>query len=755
MTDPFDFSKAKLPTPESHFGFSSKSKIPVPESPFLSTSRQGFLSDLGDQLFFDEHGVPLVEPIPKTLDKPPPYSYGTPGILYDPSSVPRSKSRSPTPSLGGIRGGKKWKRPKAKGELVRSSSDVIEQKLLELLGGDKEGLSDTELESLRERLSKSADDLTLGDSDMFGDGPGMLRKPTPEERKKIGKLLYMDELKDPKVPLPRLPQLPLEEKPKPGAFTGSAKSLLKLSKAFAKKQASEDAERPQSKSSDDVSAAGTPPSTALWGSAKRLTGSLPSVADKPPRMPLHVAAQVSTSAKAAHAFKKKAAKPRGPSSALDMVQLQALKMMQRQGLAPSSDEEGLLGSRDSSVERSKSSMKSALTGAKAFSRRPSPGSGGESRESSTERGKRAMMGAVGKASMLGKPRRGDPSSSRESSTERGKSVIGAVAKASSFVSATEVGKSVKDRAARGEASATPTTRKGTKKGFKGAATVAAVGKAGTEAAAAAPPPPETPTATADAKKDDKTGKIGKDGKPIKDAAKDMKGAAKGAADAKPGVKDAAAKAVAGKTPAEMPISKESLVGRAVKDAKDAPLAPASKDTKPSAKGSALKATSLATGAGKKVVDKKSTTGGKGAGKADESKDAARGFGGADRDDGMDGGAGGGDDEDPSKPPPEIKDKPFVPPKNINSVALRVLLLSAKSDWHGVDQALRYLEKSIVMGILEESKPLAGVADPTTGWSPLMYALKDNRIPMADRMLDLGADINHRNKVTSSYNFSKY
>jgi len=34
----------------------------------------------------------------------------------------------------------------------------------------------------------------------------------------------------------------------------------------------------------------------------------------------------------------------------------------------------------------------------------------------------------------------------------------------------------------------------------------------------------------------------------------------------------------------------------------------------------------------------------------------------------------------------------------------------------------------------------------TGWSPFMYAIKDNKVSMADRMLELGCDVNHKNKV---------
>ena len=37
-----------------------------------------------------------------------------------------------------------------------------------------------------------------------------------------------------------------------------------------------------------------------------------------------------------------------------------------------------------------------------------------------------------------------------------------------------------------------------------------------------------------------------------------------------------------------------------------------------------------------------------------------------------------------------------------------------------------------------------------GWTPLMYAVKDNRVPLADRMIELGCDVNARNKVSSNW-----
>ncbi|CAG7732424.1 unnamed protein product [Allacma fusca] len=712
MTDPFDFSKAKLPQADIHYGFSSKSKIPVPESPFLSSPRAGFLADLSDELFFDEHGVPIVEPIPKTLDKPPPYSYGTPGILYDPSSVPR-KSISPTLSIGGAK--KKWRKKKPPDALERTHSDLIEKKLQELLGGGGEELSDAELASLREKLSKSADDISGGDALFEEYLPGVTRLPTPEERRQIEKLIFTSELSDPKIPLPRLPQLPIEEKPKPGSFAGSAKSLLKASRAFAKAQ---------SLSSDNVSKT---PEERGAEILKRLSGSLPSMSKGQ--------SATATGKSAAAAFRARVAKPGQPlppstvkprTQGMDMVQIQAMKMLARQGIA-SSDEDGLAGSgksRDSSMDRSSTN----LMAAGAFKRR-----GAGSRDSSTEGGRGSLRGAVSKTSVFGGLKAGDQGSSRESSTERGRHVVGAVGKATSFVRSTERGKEISARASAeaSQASATGKGRKGTKKSLRAAAAVTSAAAASAGPKDAKAPEQDTKTGSVPETPSKAQGKA-KDAKATKDGtpAKDSKTAAAASKTTKAGQAPAAKDA---KTTA---TGKAGKPEDKAKDEKSSKTASKGLEKKSSVKGAS---TATSTSGGKKTDADKGGDEKSGKGLTDTPKTGKPGTGAS-------GTASGGGDEDPSKPPPEVIEKPPGPPKKINSVALRVLMLSSKSDWHGVDQALRYLEKAIVMDILSERKPLAGVADEKNGWSPLMYALKDNRIPMADRMLDLGCDVNHRNLV---------
>ncbi|XP_055387350.1 serine/threonine-protein phosphatase 6 regulatory ankyrin repeat subunit A isoform X6 [Condylostylus longicornis] len=69
----------------------------------------------------------------------------------------------------------------------------------------------------------------------------------------------------------------------------------------------------------------------------------------------------------------------------------------------------------------------------------------------------------------------------------------------------------------------------------------------------------------------------------------------------------------------------------------------------------------------------------------------------------------------------------------------------KGEWTPCDQTLKTLEK-YVMNVGEEGNktPLAGVIDPGTGMTPLMYAVKDNRSTLIDRMIELGSDVCARN-----------
>ncbi|XP_066600669.1 serine/threonine-protein phosphatase 6 regulatory ankyrin repeat subunit B isoform X2 [Prorops nasuta] len=78
-------------------------------------------------------------------------------------------------------------------------------------------------------------------------------------------------------------------------------------------------------------------------------------------------------------------------------------------------------------------------------------------------------------------------------------------------------------------------------------------------------------------------------------------------------------------------------------------------------------------------------------------------------------------------------------------AQRLLGLAARGEWSPVDQLLKSMEKTVQSagedGVVA---PLIGVADPATSMTPLMYAVKDNRTGLLDRMIELGADVGARN-----------
>ncbi|XP_024086080.1 serine/threonine-protein phosphatase 6 regulatory ankyrin repeat subunit B isoform X2 [Cimex lectularius] len=78
-------------------------------------------------------------------------------------------------------------------------------------------------------------------------------------------------------------------------------------------------------------------------------------------------------------------------------------------------------------------------------------------------------------------------------------------------------------------------------------------------------------------------------------------------------------------------------------------------------------------------------------------------------------------------------------------AQRILQLCQKGEWPPFDQVLKSLEKLVAAGGEEvNSVPLAGIADPTTGMTPLMYAVKENRTTYLDRLIELGCDVTARN-----------
>jgi len=117
-----------------------------------------------------------------------------------------------------------------------------------------------------------------------------------------------------------------------------------------------------------------------------------------------------------------------------------------------------------------------------------------------------------------------------------------------------------------------------------------------------------------------------------------------------------------------------------------------------------------------------------------------------------GGDGGGDPGKGGKKQPE-------PPKEPSAAAKRVLVQAQKGDWPACEQTLKVLERAAAEG--GELKPLANVADGVTGNTPLMYAAMENKITILERMIELGCDVNGKNKVrerkvfSNSSSFSKH
>ncbi|ODM88846.1 Ankyrin-3 [Orchesella cincta] len=80
-----------------------------------------------------------------------------------------------------------------------------------------------------------------------------------------------------------------------------------------------------------------------------------------------------------------------------------------------------------------------------------------------------------------------------------------------------------------------------------------------------------------------------------------------------------------------------------------------------------------------------------------------------------------------------------------AAGMRLLQLCQSKDWYGVDGHLRYLEKRVETGITSNKTPLSGVKDEGNGWTPLMYAIRDNALIMAERLIAMGCNINEEAK----------
>ncbi|XP_013142883.1 PREDICTED: serine/threonine-protein phosphatase 6 regulatory ankyrin repeat subunit B isoform X2 [Papilio polytes] len=83
--------------------------------------------------------------------------------------------------------------------------------------------------------------------------------------------------------------------------------------------------------------------------------------------------------------------------------------------------------------------------------------------------------------------------------------------------------------------------------------------------------------------------------------------------------------------------------------------------------------------------------------------------------------------------------------NMRDAATKILGLAQKGEWSAVEQTLKVLEKLVAAGGEDTiTVPMAGILDPATGMTPLMYAVKDNRTAFVERLIELGSDVGARN-----------
>lgn len=92
------------------------------------------------------------------------------------------------------------------------------------------------------------------------------------------------------------------------------------------------------------------------------------------------------------------------------------------------------------------------------------------------------------------------------------------------------------------------------------------------------------------------------------------------------------------------------------------------------------------------------------------------------------------------PSPMGKNKPP------SEFAVKLLALCRKQDWVGVDTIIKFAEKN---GLNIEND--LNIHDEKSGWTPLMFCVKDNRIQLVEQLLDLGFPVNSRAIVSCVYN----
>ncbi|CRL00840.1 CLUMA_CG014091, isoform A [Clunio marinus] len=100
-------------------------------------------------------------------------------------------------------------------------------------------------------------------------------------------------------------------------------------------------------------------------------------------------------------------------------------------------------------------------------------------------------------------------------------------------------------------------------------------------------------------------------------------------------------------------------------------------------------------------------------------------------------------------PPTTTPKPQSAGASMRDAAQKILTLGLKGEWTAVEGVIKSLEKGVEKAKLNAEEeihlvPLAGVHDPVTGNTPLMLAVKDNKTPLIDRLIELGSDVCARN-----------
>lgn len=82
-----------------------------------------------------------------------------------------------------------------------------------------------------------------------------------------------------------------------------------------------------------------------------------------------------------------------------------------------------------------------------------------------------------------------------------------------------------------------------------------------------------------------------------------------------------------------------------------------------------------------------------------------------------------------------------------TVSQHLIQLCRRGDWLAVDNLLRFLN--------DEEFDLDAVAQGT-GWTPVMFAVKENRVNIVERLLDVGFDVNAQATVSVHfYSFQEY